>query len=191
MVEAGKVFLPESAEWLADFLDELSSFPSAPHDDCVDALSQALNYARTTEPAMFVYYRTLLKRQSNGEPEVRVEESNRLTDRYLEICKKFSTEDGYICPACSNPFTHEPHPHRREGAHRQVDCSNCGRNLQWDEPEPGGALTPCVHVDRAIPGALVPSRNLANDTDTTTSTVASRSVDWFNQRFNVSRRGLR
>lgn len=32
--------------WLADFLDELSSFPSALHDDCLDALTRALNYAR-------------------------------------------------------------------------------------------------------------------------------------------------
>jgi phage terminase large subunit-like protein len=44
--------MPEAAERLADFLDELSSFPSAPHDDCVDALTQALNYARQSEPGI-------------------------------------------------------------------------------------------------------------------------------------------
>jgi predicted phage terminase large subunit-like protein len=47
LVEAGKVFLPESADWLADFLDEVGSFPAAPHDDQVDALAQALQYMRT------------------------------------------------------------------------------------------------------------------------------------------------
>jgi len=35
MLEAGRVFLPEGTPWLNDYLDELSSFPSAPHDDMV------------------------------------------------------------------------------------------------------------------------------------------------------------
>lgn len=43
-VESGRVFLPLNARWLADFTDELSSFPSAPHDDITDAFSQAVNY---------------------------------------------------------------------------------------------------------------------------------------------------
>lgn len=46
LVEAGKVYLPEAAGWLADFLEEASTFPAAPHDDQVDAMSQALNYLR-------------------------------------------------------------------------------------------------------------------------------------------------
>jgi hypothetical protein len=46
LVEAGKVFLPEKAEWLADFMDEVTSFPSSPHDDMVDAMTQALNWLR-------------------------------------------------------------------------------------------------------------------------------------------------
>jgi predicted phage terminase large subunit-like protein len=46
LVESGRVFLPDQAAWLADFLDEVTSFPAAPHDDQVDALSQALNYMR-------------------------------------------------------------------------------------------------------------------------------------------------
>jgi predicted phage terminase large subunit-like protein len=46
LIEAGKVFLPESAPWLADFLDELAAFPSGVHDDMVDSSTQALNYLR-------------------------------------------------------------------------------------------------------------------------------------------------
>jgi predicted phage terminase large subunit-like protein len=57
MVEGGKVFLPEGAPWLADFLDEVSSFPAAPHDDQVDALSQVLNYSRDLNGGVFEYYR--------------------------------------------------------------------------------------------------------------------------------------
>lgn len=39
------IFLPRQAIWLADFLEELLSVPSAKHDDQVDALCQALAYA--------------------------------------------------------------------------------------------------------------------------------------------------
>ena len=46
LVEAQKVFLPQSAPWLADFLYELSVFPVGAHDDTVDSVTQALNYMR-------------------------------------------------------------------------------------------------------------------------------------------------
>jgi predicted phage terminase large subunit-like protein len=44
--EAGRVFFPEGAAWLADLEDELASFPGGLHDDCVDAISQCLNRLR-------------------------------------------------------------------------------------------------------------------------------------------------
>lgn len=47
MVEAGQLYLPEEAHWLADFKKELLAFPSSRHDDQVDALSQLLEWART------------------------------------------------------------------------------------------------------------------------------------------------
>ena len=43
--EQHQVFLPRQAIWLADFLEELLSVPSAKHDDQVDALCQALAYS--------------------------------------------------------------------------------------------------------------------------------------------------
>ncbi len=46
LVESGRVFLPDGAPWLADYLDEMSSFPAAPHDDMVDSTTQALNHMR-------------------------------------------------------------------------------------------------------------------------------------------------
>src|SRR5207248_374737 len=46
LIESGRVFLPQSAGWLGDFLDELSAFPNAAHDDSVDSLTQALNWMR-------------------------------------------------------------------------------------------------------------------------------------------------
>lgn len=44
IVEAGRVFLPEDAPWLADFLKEVLAFPGSKYDDQVDALSQFLWY---------------------------------------------------------------------------------------------------------------------------------------------------
>ena len=55
LAEAGKIFLPDQAPWLRDFLDEVTSFPAAPHDDQVDALSQALNYMREAPYEPFRY----------------------------------------------------------------------------------------------------------------------------------------
>jgi predicted phage terminase large subunit-like protein len=47
MLEAGRVYVPEgNAKWVADFLDELSGFPAAAHDDQVDACTMALNFLR-------------------------------------------------------------------------------------------------------------------------------------------------
>jgi predicted phage terminase large subunit-like protein len=46
VIESGKVFLPENAPWVQDFLDEMSSFPNGLHDDIVDSVSQALNHLR-------------------------------------------------------------------------------------------------------------------------------------------------
>jgi predicted phage terminase large subunit-like protein len=46
LVESGRVCIPDSAPWLADFLQEVTSFPAAPHDDQVDAFTQALNWVR-------------------------------------------------------------------------------------------------------------------------------------------------
>lgn len=44
MIEAGDLLLPQEASWLAAFKAELLGFPSAKHDDQVDALSQLLNW---------------------------------------------------------------------------------------------------------------------------------------------------
>lgn len=46
MIEAGNVFLPTKAPWLADFESELLGFPHAKYDDQVDALSQLLAWVR-------------------------------------------------------------------------------------------------------------------------------------------------
>ena len=42
IVEAGRVALPEEAEWLAIFLDEMTTFPAGVHDDIVDAFVEGV-----------------------------------------------------------------------------------------------------------------------------------------------------
>jgi predicted phage terminase large subunit-like protein len=42
LVESGRVFLPQRANWISDFLYEVTVFPAGNHSDQVDALSQAL-----------------------------------------------------------------------------------------------------------------------------------------------------
>ncbi|MET4808188.1 phage terminase large subunit [Limibacillus sp. MBR-115] len=49
-IQAGGLWLPAQAPWREDFLEELLSFPSAPHDDQVDSLSQAFAWARDNPP---------------------------------------------------------------------------------------------------------------------------------------------
>lgn len=44
-IEAGRVFLPKAAPWLADFEAEILQFPSGKHDDQVDSMSQFLKWA--------------------------------------------------------------------------------------------------------------------------------------------------
>ena len=43
-IESGHVYLPETAPWLEEYLDEWSVFPAGAHDDMVDSSTQALSY---------------------------------------------------------------------------------------------------------------------------------------------------
>lgn len=56
LFEAGNVLLPE-APWTGDFVDELTKFPGAAHDDQVDACTQALLYLRTSGGGIMEWYR--------------------------------------------------------------------------------------------------------------------------------------
>ena len=53
LVEAGNVWLPspEIAPWIGDFIEEASGFPTAAHDDQVDAMTQAL-YRLVLQPLL-------------------------------------------------------------------------------------------------------------------------------------------
>jgi predicted phage terminase large subunit-like protein len=46
LMEAGRIFIPESASWVSHFIEEMAGFPNGIYDDIVDATTQALNYLR-------------------------------------------------------------------------------------------------------------------------------------------------
>ena len=46
--EAGQVYFPERAPWLAELEFELFAFPGSRYDDQVDSISQALNHVRSS-----------------------------------------------------------------------------------------------------------------------------------------------
>jgi predicted phage terminase large subunit-like protein len=41
--EEGRVFLPQQAPWLEEYIREVTGFPGSKHDDQVDSTSQALD----------------------------------------------------------------------------------------------------------------------------------------------------
>ncbi len=51
-IEAGFVFLPRSASWLQDFINEITAFPNHPLKDLADALSQLLRYLHNGNRSM-------------------------------------------------------------------------------------------------------------------------------------------
>ena len=46
LIEERRVWLPEEAPWLTDFLKEVLAFPNAKHDDQVDSLELFLRFMR-------------------------------------------------------------------------------------------------------------------------------------------------
>jgi predicted phage terminase large subunit-like protein len=56
LIEAGRVYLPERAPWVADFLDEVCAFDQGSHDDQVDSMTQALNYLRHHRNRLLDFY---------------------------------------------------------------------------------------------------------------------------------------
>jgi phage terminase large subunit-like protein len=44
LIEAGKIHIPERANWLVEFETQMARFPLWKHDDLVDATSQYLNW---------------------------------------------------------------------------------------------------------------------------------------------------
>lgn len=66
--EAGQVFLPREASWLADYLGEVLAFPMARNDDQVDATSQALKYLTARTPIIRERPQRIVRPQRHVRP---------------------------------------------------------------------------------------------------------------------------
>ncbi len=104
LIETGRVFIPEQAPWLAEYLHELVMFPNGKYDDQVDSTSQALaqlNYKEMKNRNIYEYYRSESARilgVSEGAPEIlrmRAPHGNNLLQD-IEGKSHWMKEDGYF-----------------------------------------------------------------------------------------------
>jgi len=49
LIEQGRVWIPQNALWLDEFIDEISHFPHGKYSDQVDALTMALQFLKTNQ----------------------------------------------------------------------------------------------------------------------------------------------
>ena len=103
-IEGGFVHLPDKAPWLADYLNELKSFPNGKFDDQCDSTSQALDWLKSGRKFdhFFQFYKSSAE---TVESEI------------------YSEQVG-PCPSCGSRSTFP------EGS--EVRCRDCGK--RWDRP---------------------------------------------------------
>jgi predicted phage terminase large subunit-like protein len=133
LLESGRVFIPESAPWLNDFLDELSGFPNSGHDDQTDAATQALNYLRG-QSGVYGLLSLLSDKwdgfvstfQTAGKPDKINPEKTAAFELEKQIRglvsaqpETFKPEVAPGCPACSSTLT-------LRISQTQCHCNQCG-----------------------------------------------------------------
>jgi predicted phage terminase large subunit-like protein len=117
-IENGFVYLPERAEWLGDYIHELTTFPASRFDDQTDSTAQALDWVKGGVPCLGLidYYK---------------EEAARLgifIEGLTEASGSGNVEDANKCPSCSCESYSRVGPQKR--------CSQCGH--QWPPVRPEG-----------------------------------------------------
>ena len=55
-IENGFVFLPDTAPWLAEYVQELTTFPKAKYNDQADSTAQALAWIKESQTAIVFSY---------------------------------------------------------------------------------------------------------------------------------------
>jgi predicted phage terminase large subunit-like protein len=64
--QSGKVLLPSSAPWLAEFIRELTTSPGTKFDDQVDSITQALDYLSSTNRSLETWIKLGLQARAEG-----------------------------------------------------------------------------------------------------------------------------
>jgi predicted phage terminase large subunit-like protein len=149
--EAGKILFPEGAPWLSILEDELASFPGGLYDDCVDAISQALNKLRDSGSGVLGFLE-LIKRTAKdiasgirdafgnllNPPKpvlvqpVAVQTKPVVVDNFAVWLK---TNRAPVCPACQSPAT-------TYNELRQIRCNQCQSINGQPVPKPVGQCCP-------------------------------------------------
>lgn len=117
-IENGFVYLPEDAPWLAEYLHELTTFPSSKYNDQADSTSQALAFINQTgqESNVITFYRheaARMMHQQGFAPEAiaqRLETTPEEIKAWLEEYAKWELEReqqrlaGPPCAHCGGKF---------------------------------------------------------------------------------------
>jgi predicted phage terminase large subunit-like protein len=82
MIEQGSVYLPERAEWLDEYLHELTIFPKGRYDDQVDSTSQALDWVKNRLSAFEIPTWVRYQARENWIEEGRLEEVREMDAKY-------------------------------------------------------------------------------------------------------------
>ena len=109
--EAGRIYLPANEAWVAEFLDEVCSYPASPHDDWLDAFTQAVNYLRGQEqgagsPQAFINWlkrEAAASRSNPPDPWLELNDRDNLVNVYLETQDEIDAlygGGGKICAYC-------------------------------------------------------------------------------------------
>jgi predicted phage terminase large subunit-like protein len=143
IIENGFVYLPEKAEWLPEFVHEMTSFPKAKYDDQTDSTSQALDWIKQhymgQEFGLSKFYRREAAKLGLPCPVPAIAGDT------AEISRR---PDQANLPVKSNPPAPGPCPKCRATcivfASAQLRCNQCGHTW-W----PNGKAAEVARVTRA------------------------------------------
>jgi predicted phage terminase large subunit-like protein len=123
-VEAGSVYLPEGAEWVAAFVRTFAAFPGVRFDDDIDAASMFINWRRTRNLAYGVL--DLGRQYKSGEKPLPASVEERLVARVDNYANQKKAEPKPPCPVCGPPPDGKPPATVRQGSPGNIHCNQCG-----------------------------------------------------------------
>jgi predicted phage terminase large subunit-like protein len=143
MIENGFVHLPEKAEWLGEFIHELTSFPKGKYDDQTDSTSQAFDWLKQhymgDELGFIKYLRQEADKLGLSFPSPAVDVETMQTSRPLgqKIPRvTFNPPTAGRCPQCASTCV--------AFCSAQLRCNSCGY-MWW----PDGKAPEVARVTRA------------------------------------------
>lgn len=97
-IEAGRVYLPTEAAWLAEYMHELAMFPMGRFDDQVDSTSQAINWITAYNgPEQFLAtMREYVRRQTEGWPDDEDAKLRTVTFTYINSTEEFKVNGRWV-----------------------------------------------------------------------------------------------